>query len=252
MPFFSRRKPAPPVPRHQVPPGQRVYAIGDVHGCARELDRLLELIDTDHRSRAAAERQLIFVGDLIDRGPDSAGVVRRARELCAAGQARLLMGNHEELMLLAANGDRQAARMFTDVGGLATLASYGIGEDEALRGSFADLTALMKERLPAADLAFLGRAEDQIAIGDYLFVHAGIRPGVPLDQQVAKDLRWIRREFLESRADHGLMVVHGHTITDAVEVRANRIGIDTGAFATGRLSALGLEGGERWLIDTVA
>ena len=252
MSFFSRRRPAPAANQFQVPPGVRVYAIGDVHGCARELDQLLGAIDVDHAGRSVADRQLVFVGDLIDRGPDSAAVVRRVHALCASGGARLLMGNHEELLLLATSGDRQAARMFTEVGGIATLTSYGIGEEEALRGSFADLAVLMKERLPAADLAFLARGEEQIAIGDYLFVHAGIRPGVPLDQQQAKDLRWIRREFLESRSNHGMMVVHGHTITDEVDVRSNRIGIDTGAFASGRLTALALEGGERWLLDTAA
>lgn len=250
MPFFLRRKSAPAVARYAVPAGQRVYAIGDVHGCAAELERLLAAIEADHYARSPAEPQLVFLGDLIDRGPDSAGVVRRTRTLCEAGDARLLMGNHEELLLLARSGDRQAARLFTDVGGIATLRSYGITEEEAMSGSFADLSALMQERLPAGDMAFLERGEEQIAIGDYLFVHAGIRPGVPLDRQSPKDLRWIRREFLESRSDHGMMVVHGHTITDAVEELPNRIGIDTGAFATGRLTALGLEGGERWFIDT--
>ena len=252
MPFFSRRRHTSSASPYTVPLGQRVYAIGDVHGCARELDLLLAAIDADHRGRAAAHRQLVFVGDLIDRGPDSAKVVARVRELCAAGEARLLMGNHEELLLLAVGGDRQAARLFTDrgVGGIATLTSYGITEDEAMSGSFADLMVLMKDRLPADDLAFLARAEDQIAIGDYLFVHAGIRPDVPLAEQASKDLRWIRREFLDSRADHGIMVVHGHTVTEQAEIRANRIGIDTGAFATGQLTALGLENGDRWLLDT--
>ncbi|GAO39029.1 putative hydrolase [Sphingomonas changbaiensis NBRC 104936] len=235
----------------QVPAGTRIYAIGDIHGRLDLLDQLLFRIDTDDQARGGAETQLIFLGDLVDRGPNSAGVVQRALEVRQSGRAaRFLMGNHEEVFLKALGGSLEALRFFVKIGGRATILSYGFDEAEYDR---LDYDALMPEliaRVPAEHVAFLKSFEDRIAIGDYLFVHAGIRPRVPIDEQSGGDLRWIRSEFLDFRGDHGAVIVHGHTITDAVEERPNRIGIDTGAFASGRLTALGLEAGERWYLST--
>ncbi|MCW3835482.1 metallophosphoesterase family protein [Sphingomonas canadensis] len=247
MNFFRRFAKAPR--QHRIPPGRRIYAIGDIHGRADLLDQLLDAVGQDDAARPRADTELVFLGDLIDRGPDSAAVVRRVRELCRAGVARLLKGNHEEVFVNAAFGDARCARGVMGLGGVATLKSYGISEDQARNGSFDDLSRLISRRVPQDDIAFLDGAEDMIVIGDYLFVHAGIRPGVPLEEQKGNDLRWIRESFLKSGADHGLMVIHGHSITPDVEEMPNRIGVDTGAFFSGKLSAIGLEGAARWVVS---
>lgn len=245
----SAIEPAPPAAR--VPQGTRVYAIGDIHGRLDLLDDLLFRIDADDRMRGGTETQLIFLGDLVDRGPNSAGVVQRALELRQSGRPiRFLMGNHEEVFLKALGGSLEALRFFVKIGGRATILSYGFDAAEYDRLEYDELLSALTQRVPQEHVIFLQGFEDRIAIGDYLFVHAGIRPRVPIEDQAGGDLRWIRSEFLDFRGDHGAVVVHGHTITDAVEERPNRIGIDTGAFASGRLTALGLEGGERWYLNT--
>lgn len=240
---------APPPAR--VPDGVRVYAIGDIHGRLDLLDQLLFRMEADERARGEARTELIFLGDLVDRGPNSAGVVQRALELQQSGRAvRFLMGNHEEVFLKALGGSVEALRFFVRIGGRATILSYGFDEAEYDALDYDELLPALISRVPAEHVAFLKRFEDRITIGDYLFVHAGIRPRVPLEEQTGGDLRWIRSEFLDFRGDHGAVVVHGHTICDEVEERPNRIGIDTGAFASGRLTALGLQDGERWYLST--
>lgn len=252
LPILFRRK-APPagtgIPP-AVPPGQRVYAIGDVHGCADELRCLLDMIEADHAARGPAMRTVILLGDLVNRGPDSARAIGYARDLLSSGIGRLIKGNHEELFVLAARGDRQAVRALMRNGGLQTLASFGLAEEEINRGNYNDLAVLLKTRIPRDVVTLLDAAESKIAIGGYLFVHAGIRPGVPIAEQQGEDLRWIREVFLESRATHGLMIVHGHTIEKIATEYGNRIGIDTGAYQTGILTAIGLEGTERWFLAT--
>lgn len=242
-----------PVPTPTIPAGQRVYAIGDVHGCLAQLDTLLAMIDADDRARGAAQTTLVFLGDLVDRGPQSAQVVARVRTLAEErGDVRLLLGNHEEIFLESLNGDLGALKLFCRVGGRETALSYGLSPAEYERLDYAELHAALLERVPAADRAFLTAAEDMVTVGDYLFVHAGVRPDTPLDQQRITDLRWIRDRFLQHGRPLEKMVVHGHTIADQVEFCAHRIGIDTGAFATGRLTALGLEGDARWELQTLA
>lgn len=245
-------RPPPPSARRTptLPPGERVYAIGDVHGCADALRLLLERIEADDAARGPAHLTIVFLGDVIDRGPDSARALSYVRQLAADGTARLVKGNHEEVFVMAAQGDVAAARALIDNGGLATLESFGIPAAEAARTGVEGLPALLAARIAPDVVDFLDAAEDWLTIGDYLFVHAGIRPGVPLAQQQGRDLRWIREAFLEARGAHGHIVVHGHTIMPQVQERPNRIGIDTGAFLTGRLTALGLEGEARWYLDS--
>lgn len=246
-----RRALEPAAPPARVPDGVRVYAIGDVHGRLDLLDQLLFRIEADDRARGGAMTELVFLGDLIDRGPDSAGVLRRALELREAGRAcRFLAGNHEEVFVKALNGSLEALRFFVKIGGRPTILSYGFSDDEYEHLDYPELLRELKRRVPAAHLSFLIGLEDHVAIGDYLFVHAGIRPRVPLAEQTGGDLRWIRSDFLDYRASHGPIVVHGHTICEAVEELPNRIGIDTGAYATGRLTALGLEADRRWYLAT--
>lgn len=243
------RRSQPPVPT--VPEGRRVYAIGDVHGCDREFAALLAAIDADHQARGPARRTIVLLGDLVDRGPDSAGVVARAMALVAGGEdIHLLGGNHEEIFLQALDGEPEALRLFARVGGRETALSYGIDPQAYEQADFADLRQMLTEAVPQAHRDFLGAAEDYLVIGDYAFVHAGIVPGVPLAEQKPADLRWIRSRFLSHSGAHEFFIVHGHTITEAVDQRPNRLGIDTGAYATGRLTAVGLQASERWFIQT--
>ncbi|WNO53026.1 metallophosphoesterase [Stakelama saccharophila] len=244
FPFLkSRRQPQ----QYFLPDGERVYAIGDIHGRLDLFEKLLASIAEDDAERGAGDSTIILLGDLINRGPDSAGVVQRAKELREAG-GRIVKGNHEEMFVRAAKGEAKGARALIQMGGIPTLMSYGISQDEAEHGSFQDLADLLVERIPRDHVAFLDMAEDTIAMGDYLFVHAGIRPGVPLEQQTSADLRWIRERFLKAKRNDGRMVVHGHTPAREIDVQADRIGVDTGAFMWGILSAVGLEGGERWFL----
>jgi len=252
--FFNRllkRTPPPPAFRPVVPEGRRVYAIGDIHGRRDLLDRLLAQIDADDAARGPAETTLIFLGDLIDRGPDSRGVVERAMALKASGgDVRFLMGNHEEVFLQSFEGDEGVMRFFLRIGGEQTLNSYGIHGEEFRDANFEELIALARTRVPIEHCLFLAAFENAIEIGDYLFVHAGIRPGVAVAEQSTRDLRWIRGDFLNHEGAHEHVVVHGHTIYETVIERENRIGIDTGAYESDVLTALALEGDERWFLDT--
>lgn len=239
-------RPAPP-PTACVPTGERVYAIGDIHGRLDLFEQIAELIDADDAARGPADTTVVLLGDLVDRGPDSAGVIHAARLWGNRRRVRLLAGNHEEMFLGSFRQD-ETLRHFLRHGGKETLLSYPIDLDTYNRTTIAELRAIMPDFVPAEDVAFMEAMEDQIRIGDYLFVHAGIRPGLPLEEQQISDLRWIRGEFLNDRRVHGFVVVHGHTITSTPELLANRIGIDTGAYYSGQLTALGLEGAEQWLL----
>ena len=245
---------APALP--SVGEGQRYYAIGDIHGRLDLLDLLLDRILKDSQNRGDAVSHLVFLGDLVDRGPDSAGVVQRAMDLAAASNeserdaVRFLKGNHEEVFIAAARGDVQSTRFLTRFGGRETMMSYGLSPDDFEAMDSTQLTDWMLNNVPRAHVDFLDSFEDLIEVGDYAFVHAGIRPGVPLEDQDPGDLRWIRDEFLSWRQPHHKIVVHGHTIMLEVDEHPNRIGIDTGAYHSGRLTAIGLEGTKRWYLST--
>ena len=234
-----------------VPAGQRVYAIGDIHGRHDLFEQLLKKIEADNAARGKAFTTLILLGDLVDRGPDSALVIERA--LCLGApfdKVEMLIGNHEECFLAALTGEIKRVRYFIRIGGGATVRSYW-GDDTAYAAaSFEDVAEQLAQKVPQAHVDFLNRGQDMIQIGDYVFVHAGVRPGVPLDRQQLSDLRWIREEFIEGEHDHGVTIVYGHTISDEVDEASNRIGIDTGAYLTGRLTAIGLEDSRRWFLDT--
>ena len=237
--------------RPAIPSGQRVYAIGDIHGRLDLFDAMIAAIERDDAAGVPARTTVVLLGDLVDRGPDSAGVVARAREWQQRRTVRILAGNHEE-MFLASFDNREVLRHFLQFGGKETLASYGIEFETAPRKKkeFAALQELMRQKVPEADLEFLSGLEDVVMLGGYAFVHAGILPEVPVDSQSPQDLRWIREPFLSFAEPHSHVVVHGHTVYDEAELRENRIGIDTGAFSSGRLTALVLEGTGRRLIQT--
>jgi len=249
---FLRRTAEAPAARGpaRVPRGQRVYAVGDVHGRLDLLDRLLDRVAADAATAPGLCHTLVFLGDYVDRGLDSAGVVERLAAGPPPGFGMVcLKGNHEEIMLRFLE-DVGVGPGWLRFGGLAALASYGVPRPPGQADAewLEQAQAILRERMPPHHLAFLRHLRPYLALGDYLFVHAGIRPGVPLERQVADDLLWIRDEFLDSAADHGRVVVHGHTIVPEAEVRPNRIGIDTGAFSSGVLTCLVLEGEERWLM----
>lgn len=245
--FVSRRSPQ----LHAVPAGQRVYAVGDIHGRADLLDSLLARIEEDAAGRGAAETMVVFLGDLVDRGPDSRGVVERLIAFSRGPvPSRFLMGNHEEVFLRALTGDIKALKFLLRIGGRATVLSYGVNDAEYRELDFEGLAAHLRDKVPEEHVRFLSSFEEMIEVGDYLFVHAGIRPGIDVDAQRASDLRWIRDDFLQHRNSFGKLVIHGHSITEDVDIQSNRIGIDTGAYESGRLTAIGLEGAERWFLST--
>ena len=218
--------------------------IVDVKSRLRRAARFLPDQSADRRDLKRPDRN-------IDRGPSSAQVIERLRTYRRAGiEPVFILGNHEEVLLRILGGDSSLIRSWLQFGGLECLQSYGI-EPTQLRGHSEDaLIDLARAAIPAAHVRFLESFVDSCRFGDYLFVHAGIRPGVDLEQQSQADLRWIREPFLFDETDHGFIVVHGHTISSEVEERPNRIGIDTGAYRTGVLTALALEGTERWYLDT--
>lgn len=240
------REPMPAGPPARLPEGLRVYAIGDVHGCAG----LLDLIDAQIADEVAADPPargvVIGLGDYVDRGPDSAGVLDRLLAPHPSGLERLLLrGNHEAVML-SARDDAAALDAWRQFGGVETLLSYGIDFRLASqRSNGPALVPLLRARVPGEHFELLQSTRRSVIIGDYFFCHAGVRPGVALGEQREEDLLWIREPFLSSHADFGKLIVHGHTPVDEPEIRPNRINIDTGAYASNQLTCLVLEGEQR-------
>lgn len=235
----------------KIPVGRRIYAIGDIHGRADLLSLLMERVQADAAAQPEAEKVLVFLGDYVDRGEDSFAVI----ETLAAGAAEgfrlvCLKGNHEEFLLQFLNSTTAFDNWMMN-GGNATLESYGIRPQSGFsiigmlrpgRGAESIRERFIRA-LPPRHLEFLSALKLRHQEGDYLFVHAGVRPGVPLDLQDEEDLIWIRGDFFNSDAQFGKVIVHGHSISLSLEaeVRANRIGIDTGAYMSGRLTCLVLE-----------
>jgi serine/threonine protein phosphatase 1 len=253
--MFSRlfsRTAAPPEPvSAYAPAGSRIYAIGDMHGRLDLLERLRAMIAEDAGRHPIERKVVVHLGDYVDRGPDSRGVIDLlAREPLPGFESVFIKGNHED-RLLEFLVDPGVAPGWMTYGGDAALYSYGVRPPDARKVE--DILAAQQAfiaALPPEHLDFL-RALKLVHIeGDYAFVHAGFRAGVPIEFQTPEDMLWIRNEFLSSDADFGKIAVHGHTITDQPEIRSNRIGIDTGAFATGTLTCLVLEGAERRFLAT--
>lgn len=238
--------PSPPA-RPTMPAGQIVYAIGDIHGEADLLRRLLERLRQDKAARPDLAATAIFLGDYVDRGPDSRAVLDLLLSDPLPGmKARFLRGNHEQAMLEFLV-DPLAAAEWLRFGGAETLASYGLRAPPGPLGPdrLRQLAADLAERLPAAHLSFLRTTSLMAAVGDYAFVHAGIRPGLPLNQQKQDDVLWIRDGFIDQPFQSSHVIVHGHTVSDEPELLPYRIGIDTGAYASGILTAVALHGEER-------
>jgi serine/threonine protein phosphatase 1 len=232
-----------------APDGQRVYAIGDIHGCSALLDRMHALIRADLSASPIAEPGIIYLGDYCDRGPDSAGVYQRLADPAPdLPPAIALKGNHEEMF----EQFIQKPEVFSawrELGGLETLASYGVDPKLVLmKRDFTAARDVLLQRMPDRQRDFIASLATSFEWGPYYFCHAGVRPGVPLARQAQADLLWIRHEFLNFPHDHGRRIVHGHTPCERPEVLPNRINVDTGAYATGRLTAVVLERDQvRWL-----
>ena len=245
----------PALDHPSLPQGQLIYAVGDIHGRADLLAALLAKIASDvARREGAGRRTLVFLGDYIDRGPDSKEVIDLLLTGLPGGfDAHFLKGNHEAIMLDFLEDPSFLAQWLAN-GADATLRSYGVDVAGLVRKSATPegWRRAFVASLPETHRDFFDTLELAVSFGDYLFVHAGLRPGVPLEAQDPMDLVWIRGPFLKSDEDFGKIVVHGHTPTPAPEIRANRIGIDTGAVFTDRLTALRLENGSRELLQVDA
>jgi serine/threonine protein phosphatase 1 len=233
-----------------LPPGRRLYAIGDIHGRLDLLEELHGMIEAD-AAGFEGSKGVVYLGDYIDRGAQSKQVLDLLIEQPLAGfDCVYLLGNHEQTMLdfLA---HPQAAAAWLTYGGQVCLMSYGVGQGRAQMMQQVDvLRDELETRVPHSHLEFISSCRLTHVEGSYCFVHGGIRPGVPLDEQVPEDLLWIRDDFTRSTADHGCIVVHGHSISEEVDFQPNRIGIDTGAFYSGVLTALVLEGSEQRVLQT--
>jgi serine/threonine protein phosphatase 1 len=227
-----------------------VYAVGDIHGRLDLLQKLWVAIEEDAAAKPA-KNVILFVGDYVDRGPDSKGVIDFLIKAQLSQTVVLcLRGNHDQAVLDFV-ADANFYRNWKNFGAMETLLSYGVrpplfdteSELERARREFVDAC-------PSAHVKFLSSLPYSHAIGGYFFAHAGVRPGIPIEQQSPQDLLWIREEFLFSRRGFDKVVVHGHTPEDRARRRVHRIGIDTGAYITGKLTAVVLEGAEHRFLST--
>jgi serine/threonine protein phosphatase 1 len=237
--MFNRdRKKRPP----RLPEGVRIYAIGDVHGRADLLDRVLSRIDAHVAAHPVVRPIHLLVGDYIDRGPASREVVDLLINCEQGREMVLLRGNHDAFV----EDFMQNPDVLNDwrrIGGLETLMSYGLNPPmNADAAAQKELATKLKSVVPQSHLKFFGGLASSFHCGGYFFAHAGVRPGIPLDKQKDDDLLWIRDDFLLHEGDFGKVVVHGHTPVREIDIHPNRINIDTGAYATGRLSCLVMEG----------
>ncbi len=233
-----------------VPEGTRYYVIGDIHGRLDLYDALIQAVEEDNTEQHSADTHIVLLGDLVDRGPDSAGVLARTRQWQTQRSVRVLAGNHEEMFLTSLEKP-EVLRHFLKHGGRETILSYGLPTKQFNAMTLEDLFDALPKIIPQSDLDYIADFEECIVAGDYLFVHAGIDPGVPIADQSRRDMLWIRDRFLSHEGPLEKVVVHGHTIFDRVMDCGNRIGIDTGAFRSGVLSALVLEGDQRRILQTV-
>jgi serine/threonine protein phosphatase 1 len=233
----SREKNAP-----RLPDGLRLYAVPDIHGMDDALVDALTRIDADRVSHPSADTMQVFLGDYVDRGPASRGVIDRLIARSRSQQLVLLKGNHETLFRDFGTNPGLLSR-WGKFGGLQALQSYGLkpsadpGPDEQR-----ELAREFASAVQPAHFQLIDRMPSSFTCGDFFFVHAGVRPGIPLDRQKDEDLLWIRQDFLSHEGDFEKFVIHGHTPVDAPEVRANRINLDTRAYATGRLTCLVIQG----------
>jgi len=248
MDVFRKRfgkSPTPAPSERWVPDGMRVYCVGDVHGRHDLLRQMADRVEADIKSSSVGNAQTVFLGDYVDRGLGSIHVVEQLARGDWPTPIIALAGNHEDLLMTFLE-DEGILEAWRSLGGLETLHSYGVDVGPAMaKRDFGAVQAAFAARFPESHRQFLERLKVSTAIGDYFFCHAGVRPGVPLDRQTRDDLLTIRDPFLSSNVEYGKLVVHGHTPSVVPEIRPNRIGIDTAAYATGCLTCLVLEKDQR-------
>jgi serine/threonine protein phosphatase 1 len=233
-------------------PIERIYAIGDVHGRLDLFARLIARIARDQEGRSPGAAKIILLGDIIDRGADGAAMVKGCMTLTTeSDRFMVLKGNHEEMMVQALDGDLKTYRAWLNFGGRETLLGWGVDlAAVAADATKADLRRAAKT-VGSEVLTWLDRLPLYYQHEGFMFVHAGIRPAIPIQQQDPGDMLWITDDFLKSDLDHGMIVVHGHSVVDSgPDLRPNRIGIDTGAFRTNRLTAIRIERGNVWFANT--
>jgi serine/threonine protein phosphatase 1 len=235
----------------QTEEGARIYAIGDIHGRLDLLDRLLDKIINHAKNTNGLDKQLIFLGDYIDRGPDSKGVIDRIVGLkWPRWKLVALRGNHDQMVLEFFNNP-DVYQAWREFGADETIMSYQVRPPSHVSPSeYARVAHDLKEKLPPSHLNFIQESAYSHFSGDYMFVHAGIRPSIPLNEQTPDDLMWIREDFLRSKRRLDKVIVHGHTPTPTPVVKPYRIGIDTGAYATECLTALVLESEKKEFLQT--
>jgi serine/threonine protein phosphatase 1 len=233
---------AAPTQRARLPDGRRIYAVGDIHGCAQLLAGIFDRIDDDVKRRPASKVIQVFLGDYIDRGPEPRQVIDLLIARQRDANVVLLKGNHEDCAIRFLS-DPKTLTQWKNIGGLSTVASYGVAAaDYRAASSQQAIADALRQSMPATHLSFLHRLALSFTCGDFFFAHAGVRPGIALEKQSPQDLLWIRDDFLCHEESFGKVVVHGHTPSHEPVIRPNRINIDTGAYATGRLTCLVLEG----------
>ena len=226
----------------RLPDGIRIYAVGDIHGRADLLEQMFALIDVDLASSPVSRSIEVYLGDYVDRGPYSGDTLDLLIERSHIREAVCLKGNHEAYLLEVLR-DPTKLEEWQQFGGLQTLMSYGI--QPSLYPDAAEQIELIRmliKAMPGRHLKFLRSLKPSFVCGDFFFVHAGVRPGISLKEQEEADLLWIRDDFLESKANFGKYIVHGHTPVREPDIRPNRINIDTGAYATGNLTLLRIQG----------
>ena len=250
--MLSLRKLRSRTPREpSIPKGFRLYALGDIHGRLDLLQEMTDRITADVNQFPVRQAIEVYLGDYIDRGPDSHGVIDWLAGLCVIGGERVfLRGNHETYLLGFLKGESNFER-WSHLGGQETLTSYGLSlEHHSEHQEVEEIREHLIANFPARHDDFLKRLRSHFVFGDYYFAHAGVRPGVLLKEQNDEDLLWIKDDFLESREDFGKIVVHGHTPVELPEIRPNRINIDTGAYLTNQLTCLVLDGKSRRFLQT--
>jgi Calcineurin-like phosphoesterase len=231
-----------PKPKPKLPDGIRVYAVSDIHGCADLLQNVFAAID-HHLAHAGPVRALhVFLGDYIDRGPASRQTIDLLIERGRRHECIFLKGNHEAFLFEVLQ-DASRLQSWKEYGGFQTLMSYGLAPSiKPDQAEQKELVRALQEGMPKHHRQFFSSLRTSLFCGDFFFAHAGVRPGVPLRQQREEDLLWIRDEFLKSEEHFGKFIVHGHTPVSKPDIRPNRINIDTGAYATGNLTLLTMQG----------
>lgn len=229
------------------------YVIGDIHGCYDELCELLELIESDAKSLTEGPIYIVFLGDLMDRGPKSNEVIEHLRTFNPDyAKPIFLMGNHEEVFLKVLSGSISALTSWFDFGGRECVRSYGVTNLGEILMNPENLLFRIQEAVPQTHVDFMEGFDETFQFGPYLCVHAGIKPRVAIEKQSTRDLRWIRKEFMAYEKPHPFVIVHGHTIVERADIRPNRIAVDTGTYEGGPLTAVRLSRGDPYIIETAS